>query len=106
MPGLDRSGPEGRGTRTGRGLGQCNPEAGVEQATGFGRGMGQRRGFQGAGRCGFLGRRGGSFQSNADNRTDLVPPASEQESLKTEVADLQRSLAEIQARLEGIEKNG
>lgn len=25
MPGFDRTGPEGRGSRTGRGLGKCNP---------------------------------------------------------------------------------
>ena len=27
MPGLDRTGPEGTGSRTGRGLGKCNPES-------------------------------------------------------------------------------
>jgi hypothetical protein len=26
MPGFDRTGPEGKGPRTGRGLGKCNPE--------------------------------------------------------------------------------
>ncbi len=25
MPGLDRTGPEGQGSQTGRGLGKCNP---------------------------------------------------------------------------------
>jgi len=25
MPGFDRTGPEGKGSRTGRGLGKCNP---------------------------------------------------------------------------------
>lgn len=25
MPGLDRTGPQGQGSRTGRGLGKCNP---------------------------------------------------------------------------------
>lgn len=25
MPGLDRTGPEGKGSRTGRGLGKCKP---------------------------------------------------------------------------------
>ena len=106
MPGLDRSGPEGKGSRTGRGQGQCNLETGsdqaADQALGFGRGMGRRRGFQGAGRCGAMGRRGGFFQSNSVNQTGRVTQASEQESLKSTVEDLQRSLAEIQARLEGI----
>jgi hypothetical protein len=26
MPGFDRTGPEGKGSRTGRGLGRCNPK--------------------------------------------------------------------------------
>jgi len=26
MPGLDKTGPEGQGSKTGRGLGKCNPK--------------------------------------------------------------------------------
>lgn len=104
MPGFDQSGPEGRGSRTGRGQGQCNPEVGAAQTPGqgaeFGRGMGRRRGFQGAGRCGSMGRRGRFFQASADSRAARQTMPGEQESLKTEIDDLRRSLAEIKARME------
>jgi len=47
MPGLDRTGPEGRGPMTGKGMGYCtnfNPKSW------FGRGRGGRRGRRGGGR--------------------------------------------------------
>ena len=53
MPGLDRTGPEGRGSRTGRGMGKCNPDSqsngsdttsnDVQDERGFGRGFGRGR---------------------------------------------------------------
>ena len=46
MPGLDRTGPMGQGSRTGRGLGVCS---GGTANAGRGLGLGLRRGF-GAGR--------------------------------------------------------
>ena len=59
MPGLDRTGPEGRGSHTGRGFGKCNPESqnngtdttsnDVPDERGFGRGFG-RGGGQGRNR--------------------------------------------------------
>ena len=65
MPGLDRTGPEGTGSRTGRGFGKCNPESqsnGTNTTSndvpdergfrrGFGRGRAQGRNkFRGGGR--------------------------------------------------------
>ena len=48
MPGLDRKGPQGQGSRTGRGLGKCNPDnrKSNEQldADEFQGGMGRRSG--------------------------------------------------------------
>jgi hypothetical protein len=46
MPGLDRTGPGGKGSRTGRQLGKCNPnmETLPEPGTGMGRGAGQAAG--------------------------------------------------------------
>jgi len=54
MPGLDRTGPEGKGSRTGRGLGKCNPPATTDgpdtvsgdqqHEWGSGRGFGNRFG--------------------------------------------------------------
>lgn len=62
MPGLDRTGPEGRGSRTGRGFGKCNPGSQrnetdatsneIPDARGFGRGFGRGQGrnrFRGGG---------------------------------------------------------
>jgi hypothetical protein len=55
MPGLDRTGPNGEGPRTGRGLGKCNPgsnesaDSEDNSIRGFGGGR-FRRGPGGAGR--------------------------------------------------------
>jgi hypothetical protein len=67
MPGFDRTGPEGKGSRTGRGLGKCNPNTqnkddtevadelrnglrmrrgrGLAKRVGLGRGKGRGRGL-------------------------------------------------------------
>ena len=49
MPGLDKTGPEGKGSMTGRGIGPCNPNTSKGFGRGMGRGMGRGRG-QGFGR--------------------------------------------------------
>ena len=47
MPRFDKTGPQGKGPRTGRGMGNCppigtaKPVAGVGRGRGLGRGMGQ-----------------------------------------------------------------
>lgn len=67
MPGLNRTGPEGEGSRTGRGMGKCNPDSksngpdttseDVQNERGFRRGSGRGRGQgQGQGRNRFSGR--------------------------------------------------
>ncbi|MBU1018305.1 DUF5320 domain-containing protein [Patescibacteria group bacterium] len=43
MPGFDKTGPEGKGKMTGRGVGSCNPDAPRGGGRGMGRGCG--RGF-------------------------------------------------------------
>jgi len=51
MPGFDGTGPEGRGPRTGRGLGRCNPDNTnpttdvAENDFPYGRGRGYGRGY-------------------------------------------------------------
>lgn len=63
MPGLDRTGPEGQGPRSGRGLGKCNPnkeeanESSNEEKFRAGKGYGRGR-FRGGGGRG-LGRGSG-----------------------------------------------
>jgi hypothetical protein len=51
MPGLDGTGPRGRGSMTGRGLGRCNPDSKIQNDRPFGRGLGRGcgRGFGGRG---------------------------------------------------------
>jgi len=51
MPGLDGTGPQGQGSRTGRGLGRCTPEQADKLiglmrgiGRGIGRGLGRGRG--------------------------------------------------------------
>jgi hypothetical protein len=43
MPKLDKTGPEGKGPETGRGLGECKEGPLKELIRGLGRGMGKRR---------------------------------------------------------------
>ena len=62
MPGLDRTGPEGKGSKTGRGMGRCNPDNTIEKDLentgnirwGAGRGGGQS-GSTGGGKGGGKG---------------------------------------------------
>ena len=44
MPGLDKTGPTGQGSRTGRRMGNCKTEN-VSEELGRGRGLGRRRGL-------------------------------------------------------------
>ncbi len=62
MPGGDRTGPEGRGPRTGRGAGYCagndepgSTESGPRRGGGFGFGFGRGRGAGWGGRGGGRG---------------------------------------------------
>lgn len=47
MPGFDKTGPEGEGPQTGRGLGRCDddepPRRGLGRGRGFGRARGRKR---------------------------------------------------------------
>ena len=47
MPNRDRTGPEGKGPRTGRGLGRCgsNSDPDSQPRKGIGRGTGQGKGY-------------------------------------------------------------
>lgn len=50
MPNRDKTGPEGKGPRTGRGRGPCGGKAvGYGRGMGRGMGLGYRRGLRGAG---------------------------------------------------------
>jgi hypothetical protein len=66
MPGLNSTGPEGKGPRTGRGLGRCKPNdqennfshANENEPRALGKGLGRRLG-KGIGAGRGLGRRSG-----------------------------------------------
>ena len=109
MPGGDRTGPQGEGSRTGRGLGYCadNDQPGYATAQ-----QGQRFGFRRAGR-GNRGSRGwrnrskaGFWQGRGRGAIDLVPDAQDQDmdSLKEQIRELQNTLKEVQNCLDQFEK--
>lgn len=79
MPKLDKTGPQGKGPKTGRGLGSCNDGADKQQERpgrgfGFGRGCG-RRGW------GFGFGRGRQVDPNADQKMVGQPTENETEEL-------------------------
>ncbi len=43
MPGLNGTGPEGKGSRSGRGLGRCSDASPEEKIEQLGKGMGRKR---------------------------------------------------------------
>jgi hypothetical protein len=47
MPKLDRTGPEGEGSQTGRKLGKCSNATDKEKLEKLGKGMGKKRNSQG-----------------------------------------------------------
>jgi len=95
MPGRDRTGPQGAGPRTGRGLGDCGGTP-ARPAFGFGGGYGSRGGF-GRGRGGM----GCGWRSRfyATGIPGWVSPTPEQE-----VADLKAQADLMKGQLEAVEK--
>ncbi|MCD6496631.1 MAG: DUF5320 domain-containing protein [Candidatus Aenigmarchaeota archaeon] len=101
MPWGDRTGPNGAGPRTGRGLGYCSGY----NSPGYTKGV--PMGGRGFGRGGF-GRgagfgRGGWFEPAPYS---YRPPTREQEiaDLKAEKEAMQRELEDIEKRLKELEK--
>ncbi len=80
MPKLDRTGPQGQGPRTGRGMGNCSGTGG--SGRGFGRGMG--RGF---GRSCFNCPFWINQQVSNDDRKKIL--IEEKEIIEKEIADLE-----------------
>lgn len=99
MPRGDRTGPNGMGAMTGRGLGYCNGFA----TPGFGklspRGMG--RGYFGRG--GGFGRGYRNFRYPVDNYPVAAPDAKTQRTiLENEIRLLNDQLAELKNRLSAL----
>jgi hypothetical protein len=115
MPGFDRTGPEGRGPMTGRGLGFCNdyrlkvgyrrgvrPRFGLRsnRAYGFGKGYGYRARFR------ALEDEAMDFNTSDDLRVRdyKEDKSTKKEQLKQELKDLEEDKKEIQKELENLEK--
>jgi hypothetical protein len=104
MPRGDRTGPMGTGPRTGQGLGYCgNDDVSGFANTGFGPGMGWRRGWGG----GF----GWRHRFFAAGRTGWgyprYPPLTQEETLqalKSEEDWLKGQMETINKRIEELEK--
>lgn len=101
MPGFDGTGPLGQGPMTGRGLGNCNPNAaGYGAGRGLGRGMG--RGFgRGMGR-GFRRGFGPAYAGPVYQAGDAENPqeASRIEQLEMQVANLTDKIESLVDRYE------
>lgn len=90
MPGYDGTGPIGKGSRTGRGLGQCN--------NGRGFGISRRRGIRAD-----LGCRRGFGRYFYDDQLD---PKIEKAILEKEKKDLEMELKNIDDVLKNYEEDG
>ncbi len=103
MPGYDRTGPQGYGPRTGRGLGRCGPLAARETGIGardagervgrfgrrFGGGRGRGFGSGGWGRRWGLGIGGRAFDDGAG---DELTPRQQQAFLRRRIGELKAEL--------------
>jgi len=97
MPGGDGTGPMGMGPMTGWGRGWCAGYVGTDfSGADFGRGFGRGRG---------LGRRR-RFGPGGWGSWDAPPPAAERAALERQVQLLGRMLAELQERLDRLDRAG
>ena len=93
MPAFDKTGPQGQGPMTGRGMGSCVTPAG---RPGKGRGMGMRMGF---GRCCGYGRGlGRYFGWNAPltKEEKLEDVEAYKKALKEEMEEVDKELVDLQ----------
>jgi hypothetical protein len=108
MPGYDRTGPWGQGSRTGGGFGYCRNQgqdadtATMTNGRGFGPGSrGLQRGFR-RGSC-FFGHGRSSVRYGPRWAVETVQPQTTEPGLQAEAADLRRRLEAIEQRLAGME---
>lgn len=98
MPGRDRTGPEGRGSMTGRGLGGC-ADGERPGGQGYGRGRGGGRGFGFQHGFGFGG--GRRFNPADDAQTGVEPreaaPTTESAVTRSLVAQITRLTDQMRA---------
>jgi len=95
MPQGDRTGPNGQGPMTGRGMGLCSgSNTPGYMNSGFGRGMGRGygRGFG----------RGFGFRQQAVIQPQVITEAQQKEMLKQELEAIKAEQAEIETRLKKL----
>lgn len=97
MPYRDKTGPNGAGPATGRGMGPC--AGNISTMYGMRGGMGFRRGG-GFGNRGFGGRGFGTMGNNYDNPAFQM---NEKDFLTNEVESLKKNLEFLKNRLKEIE---
>ena len=90
MAGEDRTGPQGLGPRTGRGLGNCVTTDRPRLGFGFGRRRGRRNWARATGLPGWL---------HFGESGAIPSPVDESESLKAQAEQLQAELEAVQQRL-------
>ena len=103
MPRGDRTGPDGAGSRTGRGMGFCSGyDTPGYMNSRFGRGGGLGRGFRGGGgwRAGGFGWRNMGF--GVPYTPQPVTPEFEKENLKNEAQYLKERIDAINKRIEEL----
>jgi len=92
MPAFDKTGPQGQGPMTGKGMGRCAIPAGRQ---GGGLGMGRRMGF---GRCCGYGRGLGRYfgwnapETKEEQKKDL---SDYKKALQEELEDVEKRLSDI-----------
>lgn len=117
MPGGDRTGPAGRGSMTGRGLGYCAGYSAPGFTRGYGMGLG-RGGGRGRGRgyWRWSGSRDPYYEPYVLNPPRYVPVSpigkidqitmlkQEKEYLESEMEGIKNALSDISKRIEDMEK--
>ena len=94
MPGGDRTGPQGQGPRTGRGLGDCAPTDQPRLGFGFGLGRGRGRGWRNWARA-----TGQPWWLRFSRGAEVPSPVDESAMLKAQADQLQAQLDAVQQRL-------
>ena len=100
MPGLDRSGPEGKGAMTGRRTGLCTGNTNEEltgRGMGFGRGGGRRRMGRG---MGWYGRNSWEAPTGRGRMVSLT----DQDTITNEIAAAKAHLASLEEQLKNLSK--
>ncbi|MDD3149055.1 MAG: DUF5320 family protein [Candidatus Riflebacteria bacterium] len=99
MPGFDRTGPNGQGAGTGRGLGGCltQSQPGLGRGgRGMGQGMGRRMGGRGMGNFGGRGmRRGLGNGFGPAMPVEIATETDERIELQNQIDSLKMQLSEI-----------